>query len=296
MPKLSIIITIKNETKFFAHALKKLYSSYIEATLANYNLKDYAEFIVVDGNSTDDNVDLYKKLQQKYGFILVTNDLPNKKVSDSPFGAFKKGLSVATGEYVSLWSVDDDAYPDYFRKMIRAIEEYNMPMYICSCDVARENERYERILYPFDGYVSPQCMMKNFKSFGHRINLVGSIFKREIAERFTLTKVNYDATYFFFNAFTKGFYNIGEKLILYRSYLNSHGQTGKWKHKKEWIKISKKEFKEQSELAYNRAMNVGFWDHQLIHHIGLSVFSKLPYFIRKMKYKSIYKYDCKEEK
>lgn len=295
MPKLSVIITIKNETKFIVNALTHLYNSYIKAT--EYNVpRDYAEFIIVDGNSTDDNIGLYKTLQKEYGFTLVTNDLPNKGITDSPFGAFKKGLSIARGEYVSLWSVDDDAYPDYFIKMIKAIEKYKADMYICSCDVARENKLYERILYPFDGYVSPRCMMKNFKTFNGRINLVGSIFKKSLVERFTLTKVNFDATYFYFNALTRGFYNIGEKLILYRSYLNSHGQTGKWCHKKDWIKMSKHEFKKENILAYDRAIKIGFWNNQLLHHIWLSLFPKLPYFIRKMAYNKIYKYDSKEEK
>jgi len=273
---ISIIITIKNETKFLLNVLKQLYPQYPN------------EVIIVDGHSTDDHINYYKTLQRIYGFKLIKN-----KYDDSPFGAFLTGLEEAKNEYVSLWSVDDDPYPDYLKRMTEALT-YNPDIVICSCDVARENERYKRTLYPFDCYVSPECFAKNFKTFGHRINLVGSVIRKSIVQECPQTHVNFDATYFFYTAFSIGVFNIGKPLLLYRSYLNSPGQLGKWKDKKKWIEVSQRFFKKKG--VYDVALKAGLWKRERFHNIKLMLFPKLPLWLRKMYYKKLYKYDCREEK
>jgi len=286
--KISIIMTIKNETKFLINVLEKLMR------------QEPDQVILVDGNSTDDHIGLYKTMKTKYkhlDFKIVKNDLKPDSLYDSPFGAFIKGLNYADHEFVSLWSVDDDPYGDYIERMKDAINTYDADLFICSADVNRENMRYQRKLYPFDCYVSPECMVKNFRTFSRRINLVGSVIRksRVIENMQFITKANFDATYFFFIAFQKGFINIGNPLIVYRSYLNSHGQLGKWKDLKYWKQICKKCFK-QDWTTYYRAQDAGLWEGSLINFLALRLVPHLPLWIRRKIYDRIYQYDCKEEK
>jgi hypothetical protein len=284
--RVSIIMTIKNETKFLIQVMKKIYD---EAVVKPDQL------ILVDGMSTDDRIGLIDKLRKKYGFEYIVND--EKGIKDSPFGAFIKGLPLAKYDYVSLWSVDDDPYPHYLLRMKKVIKDYDPELVICSADVARENRRYQRVLYPFDCYVSPECMGKNYKTFSRRINLVGSVIKKSIIEDNIkyLTKVNFDSTYFFYTAFHKGLMNIGEPLILYRSYINSHGQLGKLEDILDWKEVSQKRFMQNLEV-YRRAKQSGFWDNIRINHKLLNIVPKLPLWIRHKIYENIYKYDSKEEK
>lgn len=283
--KISIIMTIKNETKFLINVMDKLCAQKPD------------QLILVDGGSTDDHINLIATLQKKYNFEYVVNAVEAGSDLDSPFGAFLAGLPYAKHDYVSLWSVDDDPYPAYIPKMREMIEEYHADLYVCSAVVARENETYKRVLYPFDAYISPECMVKNLETFSRRINLVGSVIrKHRVLETINyITKANFDCTYFFHTALTKGIINIGDPLILYRSYMTSHGQLGKIKDILEWARVSKELFMLTPDL-YERAVKAGLWSNLRENHKLLNLFPKLPKFIRKIVYKHIYSYDSKEEK
>lgn len=282
---ISIIMTIKNETKFLLNVLNRLCA------------QNPDQLILVDGGSTDDHIHFISNLQKIYGFQYVVNPAEQGSLRDSPFGAFAAGLPYAKHDYVSLWSVDDDPYPKYLEVMKKVIEDFRPPIITCSADVERENRRYARILYPFTGYISPECMEKNYKTFSRRINLVGSVIeKRIVVENLKyMTKVNFDSTYFFHTAFDKGFFNIGKPLILYRSYLNSHGQLGKLEDILIWEKVSRLRFTETPD-AYDRAELAGFWDNLRWNHKMLNLVPKLPLWLRRKIYERIYTYDCKEEK
>ena len=285
--KFAIIMTVKNETKFLINVLTRLCTQKPD------------QLILVDGGSGDDKIGLIKILQDKWKFEYIKNDVGEGDIKDSPFGAFLKGIPLVRNDihYVSLWSVDDDPSPQYVSRMQNMIEDFKPPMIICSADVERENRLYSRILYPFDCYVSPECMVKNYKTFNRRINLVGSVIKKSIILEHMkyLTKANFDATYFFHTAFDKGFMNIGKPQIRYRSYLNSHGQVGKLEDILTWEKVSKYRFEETPEV-YDRAVEAGFWGNLRRNRKLLDMFPKLPLWLRRKVYDRIYAYDSKEEK
>ena len=285
--KFAIIMTVKNETKFLINVLRRLCSQKPD------------QLIVVDGGSSDDHICLIKILQDKYKFEYIVNDVEEGSLHDSPFGAFLKGMPLVKPDidYVSLWSVDDDPSPQYVDRMRNMIEDYEPPMIICSADVERENILYSRVLYPFDCYVSPECMVKNYRTFSRRINLVGSVIKKSIIleNMKYITKVNFDATYFFHTAFDKGFMNIGKPQIRYRSYLNSHGQLGSLENILQWKTVSKIRFLKTPEV-FERAEKAGFWDHLKRNHARLNLVPKMPLWLRRKIYDKIYTYDSKEEK
>jgi len=285
--KFAIILTIKNETKFLINVLQRLCSQKPD------------QLIIVDGQSTDDKIGLFKIMQDKYNFEYIVNDVEPGSLHDSPFGAFLKGIPLVKDdiEYVSLWSSDDDPSPQYVDRMKWMIEDFHPPMIICSADVERENMLYQRILYPFDCYVSPECMAKNYQTFSRRINLVGSVIKKSIIEEHMkyITKVNFDSTYFFHTAFDQGFMNIGKPQIRYRSYLNSHGQLGKIEDILKWETVSKMRFL-KTPKAYDLAVKAGLWKNLRINRKLLDLFPSLPLWLRRKVYDNIYEYDTKEEK
>lgn len=91
-------------------------------SLASQTYKDF-EYIIVDGASTDESVDVIKKYESRFAHL--------KWISESDSGiynAMNKGLRMATGEYVQILnSADCLAANDVTEKMIAAIEKAGSP-------------------------------------------------------------------------------------------------------------------------------------------------------------------------
>jgi glycosyltransferase involved in cell wall biosynthesis len=77
--KFAIIMTVKNETKFLINVLRLLCAQKPD------------QLILVDGNSEDDYINLFKTLQDRWKFEYILNDVPPGSLRDSPFGAFLRG-------------------------------------------------------------------------------------------------------------------------------------------------------------------------------------------------------------
>lgn len=67
---------------------------------------DNIEYIVVDGNSQDETLDIVTSNRERFdknGISLVINSEPDKGISD----AFNKGLKLVTGDIISFLNADD---------------------------------------------------------------------------------------------------------------------------------------------------------------------------------------------
>lgn len=105
MPKLSAIIPIYNQGKYFAECLESLKAQ---------TLKDF-EIIVVDDGSIDESRHIAK--QYKVDKFI---ELPHN------FGiptALNVGVLVSEGEYIAIISQDDLYAPTYFEKAVKALDE-----------------------------------------------------------------------------------------------------------------------------------------------------------------------------
>jgi glycosyltransferase involved in cell wall biosynthesis len=84
-PKISIITVVYNGEK----CLEETIQSVINQSYDN------VEYIIIDGGSTDDTVDIIKKYEDKIAYWVSEKD---KGISD----AFNKGVKVARGDYINF--------------------------------------------------------------------------------------------------------------------------------------------------------------------------------------------------
>lgn len=111
--KLSIITINRNN----AIGLEKTMRSVVSQTF-----KDL-EYIVVDGASTDDSVDVIKNLESEFNHLKWVSE-PDSGV----YNAMNKGIRMASGEYIQILnSADCLAAPDVTGRMLAALEKAGNP-------------------------------------------------------------------------------------------------------------------------------------------------------------------------
>ena len=98
MPKLLSIITINYNN---CEGLKNTYNSVI----VQQNLKKWAEWIVIDGNSSDGSADFLRSVSNEIDVLKIESD---KGIYD----AMNKGLELATGIYVWFINSGDSFYSE----------------------------------------------------------------------------------------------------------------------------------------------------------------------------------------
>lgn len=89
-PKFSIITIVKNNQDQISETIE---------SVINQNYEDY-EYIVIDGGSSDNTIDIIKKYDK---FIDYWMSEPDNGISD----AFNKGIVLARGEYIQLLNSGD---------------------------------------------------------------------------------------------------------------------------------------------------------------------------------------------
>ena len=122
LPSISIVTPSFNQGKF------------IEETIRSVLLQNYAglEYIVIDGNSTDETIEILRKYSQFLNYWISEPD-------DGQADAILKGLEQATGE-VFNWLNSDDVYlPNALQKVGQYFAENPMLDVLC----AREHQRIE---------------------------------------------------------------------------------------------------------------------------------------------------------
>jgi glycosyltransferase involved in cell wall biosynthesis len=287
MSKIAFVICNYNDSRFLISLVEKIVK------------QEPDELIIVDDCSTDGSLILIHYLQEQYPKIKLV-----KCEAKNPFGAFVAGCQATDAEYISCWSADD--YPDncYLWKMKKAIDDYPfVDLYTCNADVIRENMKFERILLPFDAYISPDYAAKIFKAgYAKNINLCGVLMKRELVLKCWEkggkdTKVNFDCMFAFYSIFEKGFINLGDRLATYRSYPNSYGAAGRNKEIKQATEAHKKMYCKNPYIYY-RALASGIWgvNARWKALIALWLIMKLPKWARVKFYKWFYSYNEGVEK
>lgn len=108
MKKVSIITTTYNDSA----ALRK--------TIAQIKAQDYPniEYIIVDGASKDDTMDVIREAEEYFGDRLTWLSEKDKGIYD----AINKGLKLATGDYIGL-CFDQFAGNDVISKMVAIMEK-----------------------------------------------------------------------------------------------------------------------------------------------------------------------------
>ena len=97
----------------------KTISRTIESILQQ-SFKDY-EYIIVDGGSTDNTLDIIKHFEPQFNGRLRYKSETDKGIYD----AFNKGIERATGRYVWLVNSDDYIENNALQKLYELVKDYN---------------------------------------------------------------------------------------------------------------------------------------------------------------------------
>lgn len=121
MSKISIITPVYNGEKFIEFAMQNI----IKQNCNNL------EHIIVDGNSTDNTIEIVKKYALKYPHIRWISEKDNGQ-SD----AMNKGIKMAGGEILSFLNADDYYEPNVLNRVIELFSNLPEPSFLVgNCNV-----------------------------------------------------------------------------------------------------------------------------------------------------------------
>lgn len=109
MPKVSIILPNYNHAKYLRERLDSIF---------NQSFQDF-EVILLDDCSTDNSVEILEKYTKH---PKVSHFIVNKVNSGSTFKQWKKGIDLASGEYIWIAESDDVADNDFLITMVPKME------------------------------------------------------------------------------------------------------------------------------------------------------------------------------
>ncbi len=110
-PKISIVTASFNQGKFIEETIQSVFNQ-------NYpNL----EYIIIDGGSTDQSVEVIKEYQEHLNYWISEND-------EGQANAINKGLKLCTGEIFNWLNSDDYLEPGALHKIAEAFEDNNVNM------------------------------------------------------------------------------------------------------------------------------------------------------------------------
>lgn len=107
-PLVSIITAVYNAENYLPQCIQSVLSQ---------SYKNF-EYILIDGGSTDDTVNIIKRYQNQLAYWISE---PDKGIYD----AWNKGLAVAKGEWIAFVGADDLLYPDALQTYIEHIVSHS---------------------------------------------------------------------------------------------------------------------------------------------------------------------------
>lgn len=117
------------------------------ASLEKQTFKDFDVIFVNDG-STDNTLEVLKKMQEKNTLAVHIIDKPNGGVSS----ARNFGIDSADGEYILFLDADDGYHREYIERMVTAAEESGADTVYCR--LSRVQKQVENAESPREKYVS----------------------------------------------------------------------------------------------------------------------------------------------
>ncbi len=118
-PKVTVLVPSFNHGKYIGKRIESIFAQ----TYENF------ELIVIDDCSEDNSDELILALQATYGF----NYMRNAKNSGTPFAAWEKIASIASGDFIWICESDDFAHPSFLETTVNAMLD-NPGAVIAYCD------------------------------------------------------------------------------------------------------------------------------------------------------------------
>ena len=133
LPLVSIITAVYNAENYLADCIVSVLSQ---------SYKNF-EYILIDGGSTDDTVNIIKQYQHKLAYW---SSEPDKGIYD----AWNKGLAVAKGEWIAFVGADDLLYPDalqtYMEHIIVHPKRYELEFVSSRIQLIKDDLSFVRIV------------------------------------------------------------------------------------------------------------------------------------------------------
>lgn len=171
IPEVTVIVTVYNSEKY----LKKCLSSLVNQTLP----KDELEVLIINDGSTDNSMDIILNFVKQY---------PNFKViSQKNMGLFasrKKGLQMASGNYIGWVDSDDFVDPSMFEELLNVCKKYHSDLSYCKYDFYPQKIKTKELWFrEFRGHKNVDFVERNSQPWN---KLVSSnlLKKLDIAELF----------------------------------------------------------------------------------------------------------------
>lgn len=118
------------------------------------------EYIVIDGDSTDNTHQILAKYKDRIDHILIEKDT-------GPANAINKGFKLATGEVVSWLNVDDLYFPGTLLRVQQMLNDSPKASFCFgSCPIINEQgecirtsiTKFKEIFFPISSYFTYQCI------------------------------------------------------------------------------------------------------------------------------------------
>ena len=122
-PLISIITVVKNNERYLEQTIK----SVINQTYT------YIEYIVIDGGSADNTLDIMQKYKNKIDYWVSESD---KGIYD----AMNKGIDLATGEWIIFMNAGDKFYENNTVERIFLGENYDVDFIYGDCKIVYNSE------------------------------------------------------------------------------------------------------------------------------------------------------------
>ena len=172
IPKLTIITAVLNGEKY----LEETITSVLNQSFRNF------EYIIIDGGSTDNTLNIIKKYNEKLDYWVSEKD---KGIYD----AFNKGMILSRGDYIGIANSDDIYVDDAFQILNRYIVKFPKKDFIFGAV-----KKHWGLLYGYKPW-------KIYFSWGfYSSHSTGFFIKRSSAKKVGLynLKYKYSADYDFF--------------------------------------------------------------------------------------------------
>ncbi len=125
-PKVSVLVPSYNHGRYIRERIE---------SILNQTYKNL-ELIVIDDGSVDDSSSIVSELQSAHGFQYLLNE----RNSGTPFAAWQRICTLASGDYIWVCESDDVAEPSFVEKAVASLEaEYGAVMFYSSSLIINEH-------------------------------------------------------------------------------------------------------------------------------------------------------------
>ncbi len=179
-PLLTIVTITYNADSYIERTLKS-----IKAALARISDSSFVEYVIVDGNSTDNTLVIAKKYE---GFISKIVSEPDHGLYD----AMNKGLKLASGKYIWFLNAGDEIYdPNVLSNLFSAFY-LNADVYYSDAMFVRNDGSEVGLRSVFTPHTLPKNLKWQDFAFGMKVCHQAFISKLTIAPYYDDTNLSAD--------------------------------------------------------------------------------------------------------